>query len=134
MLSHKITLISKVDPLKFLMTRPTLTGRLAKWAVLLLQFDITYIPQKAIKGQALADFLAAHPLPADSPLNDELPDKQIFSRYNDRSRSSTRKNRRRNFVLYMVILLGYPNLLSNLLFVNERGEVDYRTLPLLVNT
>ena len=60
------------------MTRPTLTGRLAKWAVLLLQFDITYVPQKAIKGQALADFLAAHPLPADSPLNDELPDEQIF--------------------------------------------------------
>ena len=66
-----------IDPLKFLMTRPTLTGRLAKWAVLLLQFDITYVPQKAIKGQALADFLAAHPLPADSPLNDDLPDEQI---------------------------------------------------------
>ncbi|PKU62531.1 putative mitochondrial protein [Dendrobium catenatum] len=49
MLSHKITLISKVDPLKFLMTRPTLTGRLAKWAVLLMQFDITYMPQKAVK-------------------------------------------------------------------------------------
>lgn len=41
MLSHKITLISKIDPLKFLMTRPAVTGRLARWAVLLLQFDIT---------------------------------------------------------------------------------------------
>ncbi|PKU60757.1 hypothetical protein MA16_Dca028441 [Dendrobium catenatum] len=44
MLSHKITLISKIDPLKFLMTRPALIGRLARWAVLLLQFDITYLP------------------------------------------------------------------------------------------
>ncbi|PKU60192.1 RNA-directed DNA polymerase [Dendrobium catenatum] len=78
MLSHKITLISKIDPLKFLMTRPALTGRLARWAVLLLQFEIIYMPQKAVKGQALADFLAAHPIPADSPLNDDLPDEQIM--------------------------------------------------------
>lgn len=78
MLSHKRTLISKVDPFQFLMTRPTLTGRLARWAVLLLQFDITYVPQKAVKGQALADFLAAHAVPADSPLNDDLPDEQIL--------------------------------------------------------
>ncbi|KAI0512212.1 hypothetical protein KFK09_012850 [Dendrobium nobile] len=79
MLSHKITLISKIDPLKFLMTRPALTGRLARWAVILLQFDITYVPQKAVKGQVLADFLAAHPIPADSPLNDDLPDEQIMN-------------------------------------------------------
>ncbi|XP_020681914.1 uncharacterized protein LOC110099169 [Dendrobium catenatum] len=78
MLSHKITLISKIDPLKFLMIRPVLTDRLARWAVLLLQFDIIYMPQKVVKGQALADFLAAHPIPADSPLNDDLPDEQII--------------------------------------------------------
>jgi RNase H-like domain found in reverse transcriptase len=56
MLAHKIILISKVDPLKYLMTWPMLTGRLAKWAIILTEFDITYMPQKAIKGQALADF------------------------------------------------------------------------------
>ncbi|KAJ1700974.1 hypothetical protein LUZ63_000753 [Rhynchospora breviuscula] len=50
------------------MTRPILTGRLARWAVALMEFDITYAPQKAIKGQALADFLAAHPITDDSPL------------------------------------------------------------------
>ncbi|XP_028549778.1 uncharacterized protein LOC110092989 [Dendrobium catenatum] len=52
--------------------------RLARWAVILLQFDITYVPQKAVKGQVLADFLAAHPVHADSPLNDDLPDEQIL--------------------------------------------------------
>ncbi|PKU62093.1 putative mitochondrial protein [Dendrobium catenatum] len=50
MLSHKIILISKIDPLKFLMTRPTLIGCLARWAVLLLQFEIIYMPQKVVKG------------------------------------------------------------------------------------
>jgi RNase H-like domain found in reverse transcriptase len=44
MLAHKIILISKVDPLKYLMTRPMLTGRLAKWAIILIEFDITYMP------------------------------------------------------------------------------------------
>lgn len=79
MLAHKINLISRVNPLQYLMTRPTLSGRLAKWSMFLLQFDITFIPLRAIKGQAVADFLAAHPIPAESPLNDDLPDEQIMS-------------------------------------------------------
>jgi RNase H-like domain found in reverse transcriptase len=44
MLAHKIILISKVDPLKYLMTRPMLMGRLTKWVIILTEFDITYIP------------------------------------------------------------------------------------------
>ena len=31
MIAHRVTLISKVHPLKYLMTRPMLTGRLARW-------------------------------------------------------------------------------------------------------
>jgi ribonuclease HI len=78
MLAHKVTLISKVDPLKYLMTRPMLTGRLAKWAIILTEFDITYVSQKAIKGQVLADFLAEHPIPDDSPLTCEFPDEEVM--------------------------------------------------------
>ncbi|XP_049350317.1 uncharacterized protein LOC125814913 [Solanum verrucosum] len=37
------------------------------------QFEIVYVPQKAVKGQALADFLADHPIPDDWELIDELP-------------------------------------------------------------
>ncbi|XP_020081530.1 uncharacterized protein LOC109705200 [Ananas comosus] len=78
MLEHKIYLVSKVNPLKFLMTRPVLTGRLAKWTVILLEFDITYTPQKAVKGQALADFLAAHPVSSGSLLVCDLPDEEVL--------------------------------------------------------
>lgn len=35
-------------------------------------------PQKAVKGQALADFLAAHPIPDDSPLITKPPDKEVM--------------------------------------------------------
>ncbi|KAI0519707.1 hypothetical protein KFK09_007166 [Dendrobium nobile] len=79
MLSHQVNLISSVNPLQYLMTRPTLSGRLARWSMILLQFEITFIPLRVVKGQAVADFLAAHPLPAESPLNDDLPDEQIMS-------------------------------------------------------
>ena len=33
-----------------------------------------FIPQKAIKGQAKADFLAGHPVSGSSKLYDDLPD------------------------------------------------------------
>ncbi|XP_039131869.1 uncharacterized protein LOC120268610 [Dioscorea cayenensis subsp. rotundata] len=44
-----------------------------------MEFDITYTPQKAIKGQALADFLAVHPLPDESPLRCDLPDEETLA-------------------------------------------------------
>src|ERR1700722_3157668 len=67
-----------MDPIRYLMTLPVLLGRLAKWAIILMEYDITYVPQKAIKGQAIADFLAAYPIPDDSPLNYDLPDEHVM--------------------------------------------------------
>jgi ribonuclease HI len=78
-LGHLIELIARADPVKYVLNQPALMGRLGKWAVSLMEFDITYVPQKAIKGQALADFLAAHLVPDDSPLVVELPDEDVFS-------------------------------------------------------
>jgi hypothetical protein len=57
----------------------TLSGRLAKWVMFLSQFDIVFVPQKAIKGQALANFLAAHPILDDFPIDDDLPDEVVFT-------------------------------------------------------
>ena len=39
------------------------------------QFKITYISQKAIKGQVLTDCLVNHPIPNEWELSDELPNK-----------------------------------------------------------
>ena len=59
-----INVISKVNPLRLLMTKPSsLNGWLAKWVILLSQYEMHFLPQKAIKGQAVADFLAEHPDP-----------------------------------------------------------------------
>ncbi|KAM1316746.1 hypothetical protein ACFX2F_020337 [Malus domestica] len=62
---YTIHLVTKADPVKYVMSKPVLAGRLAKWALLLNQYEIIYVPAKAFKGQALANFLAEHPISAD---------------------------------------------------------------------
>ncbi|XP_074314028.1 uncharacterized protein LOC141649233 [Silene latifolia] len=65
MQAHTIHVVSKADPIKYILSRPVLSGRLAKWAVLLKQYDLVFVPQKTVKGQAIADFFADHPVPAE---------------------------------------------------------------------
>ena len=56
------------------MTKPSsLNGRLAKWAILLSQYEMHFLLQKAVKGQEVADFLAEHPDPKAAKLYDDLP-------------------------------------------------------------
>jgi len=38
---------------------------------------MTFVPQKAIKGQAIADFLATHPVSESSKLKEDIPDEVI---------------------------------------------------------
>ena len=47
-----------MDPVKYIFEKPALTGRIARWQVLLFEFDIIYVTQKAIKGSTLANYLA----------------------------------------------------------------------------
>jgi len=44
-------------PLRKILQKLDLSGRLVNWAVELEQFDIEFHPRTVIKGQALADFL-----------------------------------------------------------------------------
>ena len=45
-------------PLRKAMSSPEAVGRMALWAIELSEFDIQYRPRMAIKGQAVADFIA----------------------------------------------------------------------------
>ena len=38
------------------------------------QYDMTFVPQKAVNVQAIADFLAAYPISETSKLYEEFPD------------------------------------------------------------
>ncbi|XP_050941581.1 uncharacterized protein LOC103501632 [Cucumis melo] len=78
MQAFTIHLVAKSGPVKYILSRPVISGRLAKWAIILQQYDIVYIPQKAVKGQALADFLADHPVPSNWKLCEVLPDEEVL--------------------------------------------------------
>ncbi|XP_019241237.1 PREDICTED: uncharacterized protein LOC109221230 [Nicotiana attenuata] len=54
---HPIKVITTF-PLRGVLHKPELSGRLAKWEIELSEHDITYQPQTAIKSQVLADFVA----------------------------------------------------------------------------
>ncbi|RDY14358.1 hypothetical protein CR513_00581, partial [Mucuna pruriens] len=79
MLAHTTWLVTKTDPIKYILEKPALTGRIARWQMTLAEFDITFVTQKAIKGRAVADHLAYHPLSDYQPLMDEFPDESIMN-------------------------------------------------------
>ncbi|KZV34993.1 hypothetical protein F511_22935 [Dorcoceras hygrometricum] len=49
-----------------MLNRPVLSGRIGKWSLALSEFTLIYFPQKSMKGQAVADFLADHPSQEES--------------------------------------------------------------------
>ncbi|BFG30001.1 hypothetical protein CerSpe_162750 [Prunus speciosa] len=71
-LAHKLQLVVKSDPVRYLLTRPVLSGRLARWLQQLSEFDITCMTPKAIKGQAVIDMLALCPEVEESTLSEEV--------------------------------------------------------------
>ncbi|KAK5775291.1 hypothetical protein PVK06_043164 [Gossypium arboreum] len=51
---------------------------MARWQILLLEFDIVYVSQKAIKGSAIAEFLASRALEDYEPLNFDFPNEELM--------------------------------------------------------
>ncbi|XP_050233002.1 uncharacterized protein LOC126681503 [Mercurialis annua] len=49
------------DIIKYILSKPYLRNRIGKWAIAMSEFTLVYVPQRAVKGQVLADFLADHP-------------------------------------------------------------------------
>ena len=43
MLYHTTWLIARLDPIKYIFEKPSLSGRIARWQVLLLEFNILYV-------------------------------------------------------------------------------------------
>ncbi|XP_038904278.1 uncharacterized protein LOC120090632 [Benincasa hispida] len=73
-----VPLIAKADSIKYVLSRPIISGRLAKWEFMLQQYDIVYVPQRVVKGKTLVDFLADHPVPSDWELSEDLPDDEVL--------------------------------------------------------
>ncbi|GJW70735.1 reverse transcriptase domain-containing protein [Tanacetum coccineum] len=73
------TIIIIIDqPIKQMLSKPEVTGRLLKWSFELEEHDIQYRPRTSVKGQILADFIVERPEDnsEDTLMEDEeeLPD------------------------------------------------------------
>ncbi|WRX21799.1 Reverse transcriptase domain - like 10 [Theobroma cacao] len=79
MLYHTTWLIAKLDPIKYIFEKPSLSGRVARWQVLLSEYDIVYMSQKAIKGSAIVDFLAERVEENYEPMEFEFLDEDLMS-------------------------------------------------------
>lgn len=78
-MNAEIHIIIKFDPLKHIFSKTDLSGCLAKWVMMLTKFDLKFVSQKAIKGQALIDHLVDAPSPFSLPNSKSFPDEYIFS-------------------------------------------------------
>ncbi|XP_030958866.1 uncharacterized protein LOC115980794 [Quercus lobata] len=78
MLVFKVLLIARMDQLKYLMEKPVQDGKIAKWVLLLLEFDIKYVTYKFVKGIAIANHLA-HCSPKEAEeIQGDFPDEDIM--------------------------------------------------------
>jgi ribonuclease HI len=79
--AHAIRVLTEY-PMKKILQKPNLSGRLVNWSVELGQFDIEFHPRTSVKGQVLADF----PLEINNtPESEELPKKETWVVYIDGS-------------------------------------------------
>jgi hypothetical protein len=79
MLYYTTWLVSQMDPIKYIFEKPTLTGKIGRWQVLLSEFDILFVVRKAIKGQAIADYLADYPSEQLELMDSEFPDEDVIA-------------------------------------------------------
>ena len=67
-----------MDPIKYIFEKPALTGRIARWQMLLSEYDIEYHTQKAIKGSVLADHLAHQAIDDYQSVGYDFPDEDVM--------------------------------------------------------
>ena len=84
-LGHPITVVSSF-PLGEIIKSREATGRIAKWSVDLMSETLTYAPHKAIKSQALVDFVTEW---TDSQLPPAQVQAELWTMYFDRSLMKT---------------------------------------------
>ncbi|XP_050877447.1 uncharacterized protein LOC127081207 [Lathyrus oleraceus] len=67
-----------MDPIQYIFEKLTVTGRISRWKMLLTEYDIQYVTEKAIKGSVLSDYLAHLPVEGYQLLRFDFPDEDIM--------------------------------------------------------
>ena len=67
-----------MDPIKYIFEKPALSRRIARWQMIINEYEIHYTTQKAIKGSVLADHLAHQAVDDYQSMKFEFPDEDIM--------------------------------------------------------
>src|ERR1051325_8282560 len=78
MLTHTTLLISKMDLITYIFEKPAISGRIARWQIILTEYDIQYTTQKAIKGSVVVDHLAHQAVDDYQSMHSKFPDEDIM--------------------------------------------------------
>lgn len=79
MVNHTTGLISRMDSVKYIFKKPAMTSRIARWQMLLSEYDIEYHTQKAIKRSILVDYLAHQPVEDPQFEHLDFPDEYVMA-------------------------------------------------------
>ncbi|XP_020208827.1 uncharacterized protein LOC109793768 [Cajanus cajan] len=82
-----------MDPIKYLFEKSILTRRVARWQVLLSEYDITYVSQKAIKDSALANYLVSGLIDERHAIKDDFLDEEILALGNEEKEQAKEESR-----------------------------------------
>ena len=70
--AHPITVLTN-QPLRNILHKPDITGRMLRWAIELSEYGIDFQPRLSLKGQFMANFIAELP-EARAPDKELTPD------------------------------------------------------------
>ncbi|XP_050897077.1 uncharacterized protein LOC127103879 [Lathyrus oleraceus] len=69
---------SHFDVIKYMLSKPIMHSRIGKWALVLTEYSLTFMPLKAMKGQIVSDFIVDHALVENPQFQVELKPWKLF--------------------------------------------------------
>ncbi|GJX13142.1 reverse transcriptase domain-containing protein [Tanacetum coccineum] len=71
------------QPIRQVMSRPEVAGRLQKWSIMLAEHNITYRLRKSVKGQILTDFLMEKPKEVSADMSEKETPQEPWTLFTD---------------------------------------------------
>ena len=68
-----------MDPIKYIFEKLALIRKISHWQKLIFEFDIVFVVQKAIKGQAIIDYQVDQPLSDQDFLESPFLDEDVLA-------------------------------------------------------
>ncbi|XP_050896150.1 uncharacterized protein LOC127102868 [Lathyrus oleraceus] len=69
---------SYFDVIKYMLSNPIMHSRIGKWALALIEYSLTFMPLRVMKGQIVSDFIVDHAVVENPQLQVELKPLRLF--------------------------------------------------------